>query len=56
MNAPAKRSAGPAVPNRAGEDPALAARLRRSGWLIGLLALGFYVGFIAWNLLRTQGG
>jgi hypothetical protein len=33
------------------EDAARAAKLRRSGWLIGLLAFGFYVGFIVWNVL-----
>jgi hypothetical protein len=35
----------------AGTDAARAAKLRRSGWLLGLLAIGFYVGFLAWNLL-----
>jgi hypothetical protein len=31
------------------------ARARRSAWLLGLVAVGFYLGFIAWNLLRTAG-
>ena len=35
----------------ADEAAVRAAKLRRSGWLIGFLAIGFYVGFIAWNLL-----
>jgi hypothetical protein len=28
---------------------------RRSAWLLGLLAVGVYLGFIAWNLLRAAG-
>jgi hypothetical protein len=42
---------------RRGErDDALKAKLRRAGWRIGLVALGIYLGFIAWNLLRAQLG
>jgi len=44
-------------------DPSLAERfkpagsgkrtkIRLSAWLLGLLAILFYFGFIAWNLLR----
>jgi hypothetical protein len=53
MTARANREADVAVhePRRTGEEAARAANLRRSGWLLGLLALGFYVGFIVWNLL-----
>jgi hypothetical protein len=34
------------------EDGARAAKIRRSAWLLALLAAAFYVGFIAWNALR----
>ena len=49
----ANRSSGAAVQEHRGteEDAVRAAKLRRSGWLLGLLAVGFYLGFIAWNLL-----
>ncbi len=34
-------------------DPAaLRAKLRRSGWKLALLAIVFYLGFIAWNVFR----
>jgi hypothetical protein len=46
-----------AMSTRRGErDDALKAKLRRAGWRIGLVALGIYLGFIAWNLLRAQLG
>jgi len=38
------------------EDRARAARVRRSAWLLALLAAAFYVGFIAWNVLRAPLG
>ena len=49
----ANRSGGAAVREHRGtdEDAVRAAKLRRSGWLLGLLAIGFYVGFLLWNLL-----
>ena len=49
----ANRLGGAAVREHRGteEQTVRAAKLRRSGWLLGLLAIGFYVGFIAWNLL-----
>jgi hypothetical protein len=57
MNERVKRPAGLAVPSRdGGDDVARAAKLRRSGWLLGLLAIGFYLGFIAWNLFRASSG
>ena len=39
-----------------GEDVARAAKVRRSAWLLASLALAFYLGFIAWNLLRASFG
>jgi hypothetical protein len=39
--------------DRSGTDEALrAARVRRSAWVLGLLALAFYVGFIVWSAIR----
>jgi len=34
---------------------ARAAAVRRSAWLLALVAIGFYLGFIAWNVLRATG-
>jgi hypothetical protein len=34
------------------EDAVRAAKVRRNAWLLALLAAAFYVGFIAWNVLR----
>jgi hypothetical protein len=39
-----------------GEDGVRAAKVRRSAWLLALLAAAFYIGFIAWNLLRAPLG
>lgn len=39
-----------------GEEAARATRVRRSAWLLAALALAFYLGFIAWNLLRASLG
>jgi len=49
----ANRSGGAVVREQRGTEgqAVRAAKLRRSGWLLGLLAVGFYLGFIAWNLL-----
>jgi hypothetical protein len=30
--------------------------VRARAWVLGLLALAFYVGVIAWNLLRPAAG
>jgi hypothetical protein len=35
-----------------GDDPVVARRIRRSAWLLGLLAVVFYLGFIAATALR----
>ena len=37
-------------------DAARAAKVRRNAWLLALLAAAFYVGFIAWNVLRAPLG
>jgi hypothetical protein len=45
------------APSRAdGVDAARATRVRRNAWLLALLAVAFYVGFIAWNVLRAPLG
>ena len=33
-------------------DPALAAKVRASAWLLGGLAAAVFLGYIAWNFLR----
>jgi hypothetical protein len=38
------------------EDAERAVRIKRNAWLLALLAAAFYVGFIAWNLLRAPLG
>jgi len=43
----------PGNPSPGGGDPAAARRMRRTAWLLGLLALLFYVGFIAATALRS---
>ena len=57
MNDRPARFAGDVAKARGdGKDKARAARLRRSAWLLGLLAIGFYLGFIFWNLTRAPIG
>jgi uncharacterized membrane protein (DUF485 family) len=47
MNTGASRRPTPADVSRGAEDDALrAARVRRTAWVLGLLALAFYVGFM----------
>ena len=41
-----------ATPAPPGSDPGAARRMRRSAWLLGLLALAFYVGFIVATAYR----
>ena len=53
MNTPTRQASGAAARGD-GEDAARAARVRRSAWLFAGLAAFFYVGFIAWNLLKAQ--
>jgi hypothetical protein len=48
----------PAVSHdRRGAEAARAARVahaRRTAWLLGALALAFYVGFYVWSLIRDS--
>jgi hypothetical protein len=37
-------------------EPADAARIKRNAWILAALALAFYLGFIAWNLVRSTAG
>jgi hypothetical protein len=39
-----------------GADAARAAKVRRNAWLLGGLAVFFYVGYMAWILFRASGG
>ncbi len=55
IHAQRPRTAAP-PPEAGGRDPALAARIKRNAWTIGVLAVLFYVGFIAWNAWRTSAG
>ena len=32
-------------------DPAVAARIRASAWLLGALAAAVFVGYLAWNFV-----
>jgi hypothetical protein len=50
----AQRSAGPAAPphGEGRRDAALERKLKRNGLALSLLALAFYVGYLAWNFLR----
>jgi hypothetical protein len=42
---------------RAGRrEPARDARIKRSAWFLAALAVGFYLAFIAWNLVRSTAG
>jgi hypothetical protein len=44
------------APRAAADDAARAAKARRNAWLLGGLAVFFYVGYIAWMFIRAQGG
>jgi hypothetical protein len=37
-------------------DAARAAKVRRNAWLLAGLAVFFYVGYIAWMFVRSNGG
>jgi len=41
---------------RAVADKARAAKVRRNAWLLGGLAVFFYVGYMAWIYFRAAGG
>jgi hypothetical protein len=52
MSAGMPRNRAAATAGRDAEDDALrAARARRTAWLLGLLALAFYVGFMVYTAL-----
>lgn len=55
MSDRARQAAG-AAQRGDGEDAARAAKVRRSAWLLGGLAVFFYVGYIAWMLIRSSSG
>jgi hypothetical protein len=44
------------LPSERYEETQRAAKVRRSAWLLALLAAAFYFGFIAWNVLRAPLG
>jgi hypothetical protein len=53
----AQRSRMAGAPHGAGgRDPAVTAKIRRNAWTIAVLAVLFYVGFIAWNVWRASAG
>jgi len=39
-----------------GEDAARAAKIRRSAWLLAGVAVFFYVGYMAWMVIRANVG
>jgi hypothetical protein len=39
-----------------GRELANAARIKRNAWILAALALACYVGFIAWNVVRSSAG
>jgi hypothetical protein len=38
-----------------GKDAARAAKVRRNAWLLGGLAIFFYLGYMAWMFVRAGG-
>jgi hypothetical protein len=47
-------AAGSRTPSRpGGDDPGAARRIRRTAWLLGLIAVVVYIGFIAATALRS---
>ena len=55
MNVTPHQSAG-AAHRGDGADAARAARVRRSAWLLAGLAALFYVGYMAWMVVRASVG
>jgi hypothetical protein len=53
MNAPIRQASGAASRGDDGHG-ARAAKVRRNAWLLAGLAVFFYLGFIAWNLIKAQ--
>ena len=57
MSERTSQAAGTTAASRGdGEEAARAAKVRRNAWLLASVALAFYLGFIAWNLLRASLG
>jgi hypothetical protein len=54
MSDRARQATGAA--SRGDEDPARAVKVRRNAWLLGGLALFFYVGYMVWIFFRASGG
>jgi hypothetical protein len=44
------------APRGDGENGARAAKIRRTAWLLGGLAVIFYLGYMAWIVLRATNG
>ena len=44
------------LPRAIAEDAARRAKARRGAWLLGGLAVFFYVGYIAWMVVRASMG
>ena len=55
MTGPRPTRPGPTLRADAGAD-AVDARLKRSAWLLGSLALALYVGYIAYYFWRSAAG
>jgi hypothetical protein len=47
---------GRAMHGAIAEDAARAAKVRRNAWLLGGLAVFFYLGYMAWIFVLSQGG
>jgi hypothetical protein len=57
MNGRPRQATGAAARGDGADDAARAAKVRRSAWLLGGLALVFYFGYMAWMFIRgTSGG
>jgi hypothetical protein len=50
------RQATGAAARGADEDAVRAAKARRNAWLLGGVAVCFYVGYMAWIFIRAGGG
>ena len=50
-----QRQAAGAAQSGEGADAARAAKVRRNAWLLAGLAVFFYVGYMAWMVLRANG-
>jgi uncharacterized membrane protein (DUF485 family) len=48
--------AGPLESRADARNRELTAKIKRNAWTIAVLAVAFYIGFIAWNLYRASAG